>query len=205
MKLPRWPFLRPAAVRGDMPELQDGTPYEIRQVRREDYEGDKYDKVHAWLGEVDEFLAIKFGPEDVELNRVSWLQQVGTQDEKTHVILGALLGEEVIGQADLRIFSVAGHNRMHHVGEWGLAVKKEYHNQGIGTTLLQAIEDLGHYLGLHKLAAEVVDDNERAKTLYLNKFGYEVEGRKREHFLHDTGEYLDLLVIGKFLGGEKSK
>ena len=43
-----------------MPKLRDGTPYEIRQVRVSDYEGGRYDRLHEWLGEVDEFLFIKF-------------------------------------------------------------------------------------------------------------------------------------------------
>ena len=182
-----------------MPELRDGRSYDIRQVRREDYESSKYDEVHAWLGEIEEFLAIRFTPEDLESNRAFWMRNVETQDETSHVILGAFLNDVVIGQADLGFPGETGRSPMRHVGVWGLAVKKEFHNQGVGFALLTAIEELARHLGLHKLAAEVVDHNEPAKALYLRKLGYVVEGCKKEHFLHDSGEYMDLLVIGKIL------
>ncbi|HMF30969.1 MAG TPA: GNAT family N-acetyltransferase [Candidatus Lokiarchaeia archaeon] len=182
-----------------MPELHDSRSYTIRQVRREDYEDGKYDEVHAWLREIEEFLAIRFEPEDLESNRIFWMRNVDTQDEKSHIILGAFLDDELIGQTDLGYPGETGRSPGRHVGAWGLAVKKEFHNQGVGQALLEAIEALARDLGLHKLAAEVVDNNEPAKALYLRKMGYEVEGRKKEHFLHDSGEFMDMLVIGKIL------
>jgi RimJ/RimL family protein N-acetyltransferase len=127
------------------------------------------------------------------------LRNVDSQDEKSHIILGAFLEGELIGQSDLGYPGETGRSPMRHVGVWGISVKKEFHNQGVGYALLQAIEDLARTLGLHKLAAEVVEKNEPAKALYLRKLGYEVEGQKKEHFLHDSGEYMDMLVIGKIL------
>ena len=53
--------------------------------------------------------------------------------------------------------------------------------------------------GLHKLGVEVSAPNEAAKALYIQKLGYVVEGTKRDAFRLDSGEYADLLVLGKIL------
>jgi ribosomal protein S18 acetylase RimI-like enzyme len=183
----------------NMPELHDGRPYIIRQVQSVDYENGKYDQVHSWLHEIEEFLALRFTPEDLESNRAFWLRHVDTQDEKSHIIIGAFLDGELIGQSNLSYPGETGHSPGRHVGVWGLAVRKEFHNQGVGQALLEAIESLARNLRLHKLATEFVDNNQPAKALYLRKMGYEVEGRKKDHYLHDSGEFMDKLVIGKIL------
>ncbi len=181
-----------------MPKLRDGTPYEIRQVRVSDYEGGRYDRLHEWLGEVDEFLFSKFDPVDLERNRAFWINEVKNQSDTSHIILGAFLGGELIGQADLGL-SKEGHHRGKNTGGWGVSVKKDYHNQGVGYELLLEIERVARRLGLHKLEAGVVARNEPAKALYLRKLGYQVEGRLRDHFIFENNEYVDELEIGKIL------
>ncbi|MBC7123627.1 MAG: GNAT family N-acetyltransferase, partial [Pseudothermotoga sp.] len=49
-----------------------------------------------------------------------------------------------------------------------------------------------------KIQLEVMANNERAIRLY-EKFGFEIEGRKKKAILLDD-EYVDLLVMGKWLG-----
>ncbi|MBN2150378.1 MAG: GNAT family N-acetyltransferase [Candidatus Lokiarchaeota archaeon] len=178
--------------------LRDGTPYEIRQVQVSDYEGGRYERIHEWLGEVDEFLFIEFDPGDLERNRKSWIEQVRDQGDTSHIIIAAFLNGEIIGQANLGL-SREGHHRARNTGGWGVSVKKAYHNQGVGYQLLLEIERVARRLGLHKLEASVVERNEPAKALYLRKLGYQVEGRLREHFILDGGEYADELNIGKIL------
>ncbi len=181
-----------------MPVLRDGTPYEIRQVRASDYEEGHYERIHEWLGEVDAFLFIKFDPGDLERNRKFWIDEVKNQSDTRHIIIAAFLQGEIIGQADLGL-SREGHHKARNTGGWGVSVKKAYHNQCVGYELLLEIERIARRLGLHKLEASVVERNEPAKALYLRKLGYQVEGRLRDHFILDNGEYVDELNIGKIL------
>nr|MDO8086503.1 GNAT family N-acetyltransferase [Candidatus Sigynarchaeum springense] len=181
-----------------MPALRDGTPYEIRQVRVSDYEGGRNERIHEWLGDVDQFLFIKFDPGDLERNRKFWIDEVRNQRDTSHIIIAAFLNGEIIGQADLRL-NKEGHHRARNTGGWGVSVKKAYHNQGVGYQLLLEIERIARRLGLHKLEASVVEHNEPAKALYLRKLGYQVEGRLRDHLILDNDEYVDELDIGKIL------
>ncbi len=178
--------------------LRDGTPYEIRQVKVSDYEGGRYERIHEWLGEVDAFLFIKFVPGDLERNRKFWIDEVRNQSDTRHIIIASFLKGEIIGQADLGL-SRDGHHKARNTGGWGISIKKEYHNQGVGYQMLLEIERIARRLSLHKLEASVVERNEPAKALYLRKLGYQVEGRLRDHFILDNNEYADELNIGKIL------
>ncbi len=181
-----------------MPVLQDGTPYEIRQVNVSDYEGGRYDRIHEWLGEVDEFLFANFDPEHLEKHRTFWIDQVRSQSDTSHIIIAAFLRGEIIGQSDLGLSRECDH-KGRNTGGWGVSVKKAYHNQGVGYELLLEVERIARRLGLHKLEASVVERNEPAKALYLRKLGYQIEGRLRDHFILDNNEYADELNIGKII------
>ncbi len=106
---------------------------------------------------------------------------------------------EIIGQANLSYIRQKSNSRLKHGGSWGIVVRKEWQNQGVGKALLLAIEEKARALGLRRLTAEMAAPNEAAKALYIQKLGYAIEGTKREAFLLDSGEFVDILVLGKLL------
>jgi RimJ/RimL family protein N-acetyltransferase len=89
-------------------------------------------------------------------------------------------GGRVVGTAGLHATRVNG------VAGLGMSILPEARGQGGGRALLQAAVDHARGAGLHKIELEVWPDNERAIALY-EKFGFEVEGVRRDHYRRRDG------------------
>jgi putative acetyltransferase len=77
-----------------------------------------------------------------------------------------------------------------------MGVHDEWQGKGIGTELMRAgIELADKWLNLTRLELEVYTDNEAAIRLY-ERFGFEREGRLRQHAFRD-GRYVDSYVMGR--------
>ncbi|HPR40732.1 MAG TPA: GNAT family N-acetyltransferase [Oscillospiraceae bacterium] len=101
--------------------------------------------------------------------------------------------ERVIGMAGME---QGARPRTAHTAEFGICVHKDYQDQGVGTALLRQIIDLAdNWLGLTRIELEVDVDNDRAIHLY-QKFGFEIEGRKRMAVLRD-GQYVDTYLMSR--------
>lgn len=97
-----------------------------------------------------------------------------------HLILLAWLADEPIGIATI---SRVAHSEF---GELGIAVRKPYWHQGLGTALLdETLNWAGHYSTLAGLVLEVFASNTHAITLY-QKAGFNVVAQTqivRQHHL----------------------
>ena len=102
----------------------------------------------------------------------------------------------VVGASSLR----RGHSpRVQHVADCGMSVHPDYWNRGVGSALMAAIVDLAdNWLGLKRIELEVYTDNAAAIHLY-EKFGFVVEGTKREYAFRG-GEYVDTHVMARVRG-----
>ena len=69
----------------------------------------------------------------------------------------------------------------------GLFVAEEARGQGIGTALLDAITDEAKRRGYQQVRLEVVDNNTRAKSLYLRQGFYELKTQKIGFMRHVFG------------------
>ena len=58
--------------------LRDGRVIELKIAAREDYSDGRYEFLYSWLGKVDEYLTMKFKPEDVENNKQSWMNNLSS-------------------------------------------------------------------------------------------------------------------------------
>ncbi|MCW2955457.1 MAG: putative acetyltransferase [Thermoleophilia bacterium] len=86
--------------------------------------------------------------------------------------------------------------RRAHVAELGMSVHDDWHGRGVGTALMAAAVDLAdRWLQVRRIELDVYPDNVAAVRLY-EKFGFEVEGRKREAAFRD-GRYADIVVMGR--------
>lgn len=103
---------------------------------------------------------------------------------------------KIIGQLHLKALSPA-HPWIKHIAEFGMMVSADYWGQGIGSKLLEVMENFAKKIGISKIEAKVRIANERGLSLY-KKSGYEIEGiRKKAAFINDQFE--DEFFIAKFL------
>ena len=86
--------------------------------------------------------------------------------------------------------------RRRHVGLFGIMVRTDWHQKGVGRRLMDEIFDLAdNWLMLKRLELEVFADNEHAVRLY-ESYGFEVEGRLRASMIKN-GAYVDGLVMAR--------
>jgi L-phenylalanine/L-methionine N-acetyltransferase len=88
------------------------------------------------------------------------------------------------------------HPRLAHSAGLGMAILPEYWGLGIGSRLMAALLDLAdNWLGLRRVELEVNTDNPAAIHLY-QKFGFVIEGTKRNHAYGD-GRWADSHFMGR--------
>lgn len=105
----------------------------------------------------------------------------------------ALLGAKVVGQLVLAVGN-APHNR--HMGSFGVAILEEARGMGVGTQLIQMMEERARtYPGFCRIELEVMPRNEAAHRLYT-RLGYVEEGRKRKS-ANTTGTPEDTIIMAK--------
>ena len=113
----------------------------------------------------------------------------------TNTILLAMDGEEIAG---LSTITSSYKIKSRHDAELGIVVAKKYHGKGIGTSLIRQVIDWVKENGITtRMSLEVRADNVKAVNMYL-KFGFEVEGCRKNSTLLN-GIYYDDYVMGMML------
>lgn len=118
------------------------------------------------------------------------------QSSANQVCLVAMLGSRAIG-----VLNVTSdfHERINHIGEIFVGIRKDYWGHGLGQVLLtEAIswaEDSGI---IRRLELTVQKRNERAVHVY-EKFGFVLEGIKPRGAKTKAGDFLDVYVMGKLI------
>jgi ribosomal protein S18 acetylase RimI-like enzyme len=85
--------------------------------------------------------------------------------------------------------------RFGHGATLGLAVSREFWDQGVGRALVQRLLQWADSRGLVRIALEVVETNVRAIRLY-ESLGFEHEGRLRSRRKHGD-LYLDNFAMSR--------
>lgn len=176
-------------------KLKDNRVVEIRIITKEDYEiDDNYEFVYSWLNKVNKYLYIEFKPENLERNKEWYYEMLDTGN---FFVIGAIFKGKIIGTTDLRINPEV--EKVKHVGSWGIAIHQDFHNQGLGMRLLTHIETLAREKGLIRLEADFYEGNTAAKTLYVEKMNYEIEGIHKKAVKLTDGTFTNKISIGKLL------
>jgi RimJ/RimL family protein N-acetyltransferase len=81
-----------------------------------------------------------------------------------------------------------------HVADLGLMVAHGWRRRGIGRALLAAAVEWARDAGVRKLELHVFPHNEPAIRLY-ERFGFEHEGYRKEHYRRSSGEYVDAILM----------
>lgn len=139
----------------------------------------------------DRIATLEDAPKDMEFAR-EWF----ADREDRYAILVAEEGGEVVGWASLNPYS----RRSVHAGVADLSVyvRRDRRGKGVGTALLEAIEEVAVRNGFHKIVLFTFPFNEAAQRLYRKK-GFRRVGVFRNHGKLD-GRFVDVMAMEKILG-----
>lgn len=119
-------------------------------------------------------------------------QRLENPPEDMHRLVAMADDGRVIGLLGLQV----GRGRTRHAGHIGMMVHIDFHNQGVGSALLEAAIELGdRWLNLTRLDLQVHVDNSAAIHLY-EKFGFQIEGTLRRYAYRD-GDYVDVYAMAR--------
>ena len=124
----------------------------------------------------------------------SFIEHQAASDNQIYLI--ALLDDAIAGLVSI---TDDFHERIRHIGQIFIVVKRAFWNQGIGKFLLEEAIDWAENSGvIRRLELTVQVRNERAVHLY-QAFGFEIEGiQKRGAYLAE-GKFLDVYLMGKLI------
>ena len=154
-----------------------------------------YEFLHTWLQQINKYLTRNFNKEDLKKNKREYFKALSKPNE--YIRIGAFHNEKIIGHCSLHL--TPQKKKLRHVGSWGLVIHPVFQNQGLGTRLLEIIEQIGKERGLKRLEASYVEGNKGAERLYIGKLKYEIEGRRKAAICMDDGTYRNAVCIGKII------
>ena len=126
-------------------------------------------------------------------SREYWRRRLSENTDSDYYLVGIIEGR-IVGMVSVDTFP--NRPRRRHAGAIGISVHDDWQGKGVGKELMRAIVDLAdNWLNLTRLELEVYADNQAAIRLY-ERFGFEVEGRLRQHALRD-GQFVDSIVMGR--------
>ena len=109
------------------------------------------------------------------------------------VFLCATQGGQLVGQLD---FAGGMHPRKRHAGGVSVSVHRDMRGQGVGSRLLKAlIAWVETNPIITRVELEVLSNNLRAVALY-NRFGFEIEGTKKQAVMID-GQSVDNIMMAR--------
>ncbi|MFA6689278.1 MAG: GNAT family N-acetyltransferase [Sphaerochaetaceae bacterium] len=156
------------------------------------------DDAVALLAYIDDIAGesdnLTFGPGEFVMDVKSekeFLERTLRTDNCLYLL--ALEGERIIGSLN---FIAGSRPRIAHAGEFGISVRRDCWNQGVGSALLSAFLNWAHgaETGIRKINLVVRADNVSAIGLY-KKFGFVEEGRTSRLF-----RFNDSFVDGVHMG-----
>ena len=176
-------------------KLKDGRIVNIKRLTMEDYDADNnYEYVHDWLNKVNTYLALEFEKEDLETNKTNLRFLMSKEG---FIMIGGVYNGKIIASAKLELN--LNNKKMGHIGKFGISIHPDFHNQGLGTRLLQIIEQEAKKKGVKKIEAAYFLGNVIAEKLYVEKLKYQIEGRRKFGGKLKDGTYTDRVLIGKII------
>lgn len=117
-------------------------------------------------------------------------------ESENSVMMVAVVDGKVAGNCSLS--GIGDKRRILHRCSLAIALKKAFWNLGIGTAMIQYLEELAIQIGYEQIELEVVDGNDTAKHLY-EKCGFVETGKHVRALKYDDGSYRDELIMSKVL------
>jgi putative acetyltransferase len=167
-------------------KLKDGRIVKIRKFRISDKE--KLIEMYESLS--DEAVRWGLPPYNRERLEKGWLSNL-----QNLIAIVAFYKDKIVGHAQIFKFP---NPRRKGTGDLIIYLHQDFHNVGLGTAMLTKLIELANEEGLHRVGLDVIADNKPAIRLY-QKFGFKVEGVKKEAYFGEDGKYHDELVMGLIL------
>ncbi len=172
--------------------LRDGTVVTLRPEIESDFDL-TWDMFSSFSDETLEFLPIPFERERVE----GWFKNIDYT--KNLPILGFVETDEGTKMVTSASLSFQQIEVFKHRATFGISVRDDYQNKGLGKILTQYMLDIAKERGMKKVELTVVSYNKRAVHIY-EKMGFEKEGLIRmEYWSPKLGKYGDTYFMGKLL------
>jgi RimJ/RimL family protein N-acetyltransferase len=102
----------------------------------------------------------------------------------------ALVGESVVGDATLHL----GEHYHRHRAWVRIFLDSQYRRQGIGTLMLQCLDEIARRIGLQQLYAETLMVQPNVIKAF-EAMGYQQEAVLRDYFMTGSGETLDVAIL----------
>jgi putative acetyltransferase len=168
-------------------KLKDGRSVLIKEFQIEDKE--KFIEMYENLSAE----AVRWGmpPYNRERLEKGWLSNL-----QNLISIVAFYNGKIVGHAQIFKFP---HLRLKGTGDLIIYLHQDFHNVGLGTAMLSELIRLAKKERLHRIGLTVVADNKPAINLY-KKFGFKMEGVKRDAYFGEDGKYHDEIEMGLILG-----
>ncbi|KEK21167.1 GNAT family N-acetyltransferase [Bacillus gaemokensis] len=135
-------------------------------------------------------------PEEPQEKAEEYQKKIQTRQKNGGLTLVVEFNDQVIGFLS---FSRSSYIRLHHAGSFGMGIKQEFSNIGIGTKFLSYfIEWAKEQEGLEKICLDVFSNNERAINLY-KRLGFREEGRQINQIRFKDGSYADIVFMALYI------
>jgi RimJ/RimL family protein N-acetyltransferase len=162
----------------------DGDRVELRVPTREDVDFLNTARNHPDIREPMTFTTPSTR-EDIE----EFYDEVMQSDDNVNLVV-CLPGEGPTPIGAVVLFNITRHHA--ELAYWLLP---EYQGEGHATEAARLVVEYAfETLGLHRVHAKTVDDNEASQAL-LERLGFAKEGRRRDH-VHQRGSYHDYVYFG---------
>lgn len=119
-----------------------------------------------------------------------------TYEDETAIMMVAIVDGKVAGNGSINPLALA--RRMKHRCSLAIALKKDYWGLGIGTAMINYMNELAALAGYEQVELGVIEGNNRGKALY-EKCGFVENGRMIDAFKYDDGTYSDEILMYKKL------
>lgn len=117
-------------------------------------------------------------------------------ESKNAIMISAIVDGKIVGNAGLS--PVAPFKKCKHRCEFGISIKKDYWDCGIGSILIDEIINSASMAQYEQIELTVVAENQRAKLLYEKK-GFQEFGKLKNFFKYTNGTYSDGIYMVKQL------
>lgn len=112
------------------------------------------------------------------------------------ILLVAETNGIVVGMLD---FHIGHRQRISHVGNFAISIISEFRNLGIGSMLLQTLNQWAlSTKKVEKINLQVHSTNQQAIAVYL-KNGYVIEGVRKNELKYPDSNYVDAVLMARFV------
>lgn len=173
--------------------LKDGTICILRSPNEQDAE--EMIKYLKMTSEETHFM-VRY-PEEIDMTtdkEIEFLKE--NLNSNKDMMIAAFVNNDLAGNAG--ISSVRDCIKLKHRAVFGISIKEEYWNNGIGSAMLREVIEQARQMGYEQIELGVFSDNEKAKTLY-KKYGFEVWGNTKNAFKLKDGTYCDEIIMGRMI------